>query len=137
MSHFTITLVTKFLKVVEIFTLTSLYIHNLLLCCCNTETNTGPKCFSLLFCHWDLNGVTAQNFHNSLLQSYSTQHDFDQAFLSEAFINFSSENAHDWLKIDGFNLIRSDQFSSSREDAVCIHYKEHSSWKDRGSVKSK
>lgn len=77
MSHFTITLVTKFLKVVEIFTLKSLYIHNLLLCCCNTETNTGPKCFSLLFCHWDLNGVTAKNFHKSLLQSYITQHDFD------------------------------------------------------------
>lgn len=57
--------------------------------------------------------------------------------MSEAFINFSFENVDDWLKIDGFNLIRSDQLSSSREDAVCIHYKEHSSSKDRGSVKSK
>ena len=43
MSHTTVTLVTKFHKIVTIVTLISLCMHNLLLCCGGIETNPGPK----------------------------------------------------------------------------------------------
>ena len=49
--RFTVTLGTKFLKEVNLVMDTSLYIHNLLLCCNDIENNLGPKCSSLFFCH--------------------------------------------------------------------------------------
>ena len=54
MFHFSATLVAKFLKAVNRVTLASLYIHNLLLCCGDIETNPGMKCLSLSFYHWGL-----------------------------------------------------------------------------------
>ena len=39
--------------------------------CCDTGTNPGQKRPLLLFCHWNLNGLTAHNFNKlKLLQAY-------------------------------------------------------------------
>ena len=45
----------------------------LLICCCDVESNPGPKKqHQISFCHWSLNGLAAQNFSKfSLLQARS------------------------------------------------------------------
>ena len=80
----------------------------------------------MTFCHWNLNGVAAHKFIKvSLLQGYSTERNFDIICLSETFLNSSLDSSDGWLKIEGYNLIRSDHLSSSKKEGVCVYYKEH------------
>ena len=89
------------------------------------EINQGLKQSSLSFCHWNLNGVAAHEFIKvSLLQGYITERDLDIC-LSETFLNSSLDSEDGWLKIEGYNLIRSDQPSGSKKGGVCVYYKEH------------
>ena len=46
-------------------------------------------------------------------------------YLSETFLNSSIQSDDDKIKIDGYNLIRSDHPSDSKIGGVCIYYKEH------------
>ena len=55
----------------------------------------------------------------TLIQAYITDQNFDIVYLSETFLNSYK------LKIEGYNLIRSDHPSDSKKGGVCIHYKEH------------
>ena len=104
----------------------SLCVSNLLMLCGDIEVNPGPKYSFLTFCHWNLNGLTAHdNIKISLLQAYVTQYNCDIICLSETFLNFSIQNDDDRIKIEGYNLIRSDQASDSKKGRVCIYYKEH------------
>ena len=106
----------------------SLSVSNSLMQCGDTEANPGPKYSSLTFCHWNLNGLTAHdNIKISLLQAYVTQYNCDIICLSETFLNSSIQNDDDRIKIDGYNLIRSDHPSDSKKGGVCIYYKEHMS----------
>ena len=94
-----------------------LYIKILLYFCGDTEINPGPKRSSLTFCHWNLNGVAAHEFIKvSLLQGYITERNFDIC-LSETFLNSSLDSEDDRLKIEGYNLIRSDHPSGSKKEA--------------------
>ena len=88
--------------------------------CGDIEINPGPKCSSLTFCHWNLNGVAEV----SLLQGYITECNFDIC-LSETFPNSSLDSEDDRLKIEGYNLRRSDHPSGSKKGGVCVYYKEH------------
>ena len=45
--------------------------------------------------------------------------------LSETFVNSSIENDDYRLKIDGYNLIRSDHPGGFKKRGVCIYFKEH------------
>ena len=95
-------------KLTNIFLFIS--IVNLLCRCGDIETNPGLKYSSLIFCHWNLNGLTA---HDSMkislvLQAYILQHNYDITCLSETFLNSSTESNDDRISIDGYNLIRSD-----------------------------
>ena len=68
----------RFLKIADITVFLLFFIQNLLSCCGDIEENPGPKYSSLTFCHWNLNGLTAQDSTIiSLLQAYITQHNYD------------------------------------------------------------
>ena len=113
-------------KNIKIMAFLFLCILNLIIQCGDIETNPGPKYSSLKFCHWNLNGMTAHDSVKiSLLEAYITQHNYDMICLSETFLNSSIQSDDDKIKIDGYNLIRSDHPSDSKRGGVCIYYKEH------------
>ena len=105
-------------KLTNIFLFIS--IVNLLCRCGDIDTNPGLKYSSLIFCHWNLNGLTP---HYSMkislvLQAYILQHNYDITCLSETFLNSSIESNDDRISIDGYNLIRSDH--PSRDGSVFV-----------------
>ena len=125
-SFSTFRFLTNILQLVDVEILFLLYIKILLYCCGDIEINPGPKRSSLTFCHWNLNGVAAHEFIKvSLLQGYMTERNFDIICLSETFLNSSLDSEDDRLKIEGYNLIRSDHPSDSKKGGVCVYYKEH------------
>ena len=127
--------ITKLPKMVKTTIFLSLCISNLLMQCGDIEVNPGPKYSSLTFCHWNLNGLTAHdNIKISLLQAYVTQYNCDIICISETFLNSSIQNDDDRIKIDGYNLIRSDHPSDSKKGGVCIYYKEHISLIKRDDI---
>ena len=119
-------LIAKISKKTKITIFLFLCTLNLLIQCGDIETNPGPKSSSLQFCHWNLNGITAhQSIKISLLQAYITQRNYDIICLSETFLNSSIQSDDDKIKVDGYNLLRSDHPSDSKRGGVCIYYKEH------------
>ena len=103
--------------------------------CGDIEVNSGPKYSSLTFCFWNLNSLTAHdNIKISLLQVYVTQYICDITYLSETFLNTSTQNDHDRIKIDGYNLIRSDHPNDSKKGGVCIYYKKNISLIKRDDI---
>ena len=77
----------------------------------------------MTFYHWKLNGLTAHdNIKISLLQAYATQHICDTMCLSETFLDSSIQNDDGGVKIDGYNLIKSDHPSDSKKGGICIYY---------------
>ena len=116
----------RFLKIADITVFVLFFIQNLLSCCGDIEENPGPKYSSLTFCHWNLNGLTAHDSTKiSLPQAYITQHNYDIICLTETFLNSSILSHDNRIKIDGYNLIRSDHPSDSKKGGVCIYYNEH------------
>ena len=98
-------------------------IHLLLVCGGDIEINAGPTTKKQIsFCHWNLNGLTAQNFTKvSLLQALSITHDYDIICLSEMFLDSSISNYDERINIKGYNLLRADHPSNKKEEAfVCI-----------------
>ena len=90
----------------------------MLYCCGDVGINPGPKQSSLTFCHWNLNGAAAHEFIKvSLLEGYITERNFDIICLSETFLNSSLDSEDDRLKIEEYNLIRSDHPSGSKKEA--------------------
>ena len=78
-------------------------IHLLLVCGGDIEINAGPTTKKQIsFCHWNLNGLTAQNFTKvSLLQALSVTHDYDIICLSETFLDSSISNDDERINIKG------------------------------------
>ena len=93
------------------------------------ETNPGPDMSNnqnLSFCHWNLNGIAANNFVKiTLLEAYNAIHSFDVICLSETFLD--SDYSHDdpRLELQGYVMVRSDHPSDTKRGGVCIYYKEH------------
>ena len=82
------------------------------------DINPGPKQSSMTFCHSISNSICAHGFIKiSLLQEDLTEHNFDIICLSEAFLNLSLDSKGDRSKINGYNLIRSDYPSGSKNEA--------------------
>ena len=79
----------------------------LLLCHGDVESNSGPRkssnCQPLKLCHWNLNSIL---------------------FYSISFLSPSVSSTLDSLNIDGYNLVRSDDPSSSKRGGVCCYFKE-------------
>ena len=116
----------RFLKIADITVFLLSFIQNLLSCCGDIEENPRPKYSSLTFCHWNLNGLTAHDSTKiSRLQAFITQRNYDIICLTETFLNSSIPSDDTKIKIDGYNLIRSDHPSDSKKGGVCIYYKKH------------
>ena len=92
----------------------------------DTEENPCPKpkpCQSFSICHWNVNSVSAHNFSKvSLLRAYISIHKFDVICISETFLNSDTAFDDDNLKIEGYNIVRSDHPSNSRRGGVCMYY---------------
>ena len=89
----------------------------------------------MTFCHWNLNGLTARrNIKILLLQVYVTQYNCYIICLSETYLTSYIQNDDDRIKIDGYNLIRSDHPSDSKKGGVCIYYKEQISLIKRDDI---
>ena len=117
--------IIKLPKITKVIVLLFLCITNLLSQCGDIETNPGPRFSSLTFCHWNLNGLTAHDsIKISLLQAFITQHNYDIICLSET-LNSSIHSDDNRIKLNEYNLIRSDHPSDSKRGGVCIYYKEH------------
>ena len=88
------------------------------------EENMGPnpssnQSFSI--CHWTLNSISAHNFIKvSLLRSYISTHKFDVICISETYLDSNTSDDDDNLKIAGYNLIRTDHPSNTKQGGVCI-----------------
>ena len=92
----------------------------------DVEENAGPKpkpCQSFSICHWNVNSVSAYNFSKvSLLRAYIFIHKFDVICISETFLNSDTAFDDDNLKIEGYNIVRSDHPSNSRRGGVFMYY---------------
>ena len=92
----------------------------------DVEENPGPKpkpCQSVSVCHWNVNSVSAHNFSRvSLLRAYVSIHEFEVICISETFLNSETAFDDDKLKIEGYNIVRSDHLFNSRRGAVCVYY---------------
>ena len=119
-------MLTELPKIAEITLFLGFCIPSLLFRCGDNEKKPGPTYSSLIFCHWNLNGLTAHDsIKISLLQAYVTQHNYDIICLSETFLNSSIDSSDTRILIDRYNLMRSDHSSDSKRGGVCIYYKEH------------
>ena len=100
------------------------YLRNLRFRCGDIKTNPGSRYSSLTFCHWNLNVITAHDpIKTSLLQAYITKHNYDITCLSETFLNSCIKTNNDRISIDGYNLMRADHPSDSKNGEVCIYHK--------------
>ena len=116
----------RFLKIADITVFLLFFIQNLLACCGDIEENPGPKCSSLTFCHWNLNGLTARDSTKiSLLQANITHRNYDIIPLTGTFLNSSILSNDNRIKTAGYNLIRSGHPSDLEKGGVCIYHKEH------------
>ena len=98
----------------------------LLNCCGDIEINPGSRQSSLTFFHWNLNGIASHDFiKTSLLHGYIIDCNFGIICLSETFLKSSFNREDDKLKIEGYNLIRSDNPSALKKGGECIYYNEH------------
>ena len=78
-----------------------------------------------LTCYWKLNSIsTTHSFIKvSLSKAYISMCNFDIIFLSETYINSSIICDDDNLEISGYDLIRVDHPSNSRQGGVSANYK--------------
>ena len=100
----------------------------LLTVCGDIETNPGPSndAKSLSICHWNLNGISTQNYVKlSMIEAYNALYNYDIICISETFLNSSQSDNDSTLKLKGYELIRSDHPSNTKRGGVCLYYKEH------------
>ena len=100
----------------------------LLTICGDIETNPGPSndAKSLSICHWNLNGISTQNYVKlSMIEAYNALYNYDIICISETFLDSSHSDNNSALKLKGYELIRSDHPSNTKRGGVCLYYKEH------------
>ena len=93
------------------------------------EFNPGPKsnsCKKLSVCHWNLNNISSHNISKvSLLNAYTSLHNFDIICLSETYVDSSILSHDPNLEVQGYDLIRANHPSNVKRGVVCIYYKNH------------
>ena len=113
----------------QICLLLNLFIqHFLLILCGDIEINPGPSndTKSLSVCHWNLNGIAAQNYVKlSMLEAYNALHNYDIICISETYLDSSLSHNDPTLQLQGYELIRSDHSSNTKRGEVCLYYKNH------------
>ena len=100
--------------------------------------NPGPEKSrgqDISLCHWNLNGITANNFIKiSLLEAYISVHDFDLICITETFLDSDCSSDDPRLSLQGYAMIRSDHPSGTKRGGVCIYYKEHLAFVRRNDI---
>ena len=93
------------------------------------ELKPGPKsndCKKLSVCHWNLNNISSHNISKvSLLNAYTSLHNFDIICLSETYLDSSILSHDPNLEVQGYDLIRANHPSNVKRGGVCIYYKNH------------
>ena len=99
----------------------------LIICSGDIETNPGPKKNTKVsFCHWNLNGVAANNFSKlSLLQAMAITHDQGIICLSQTFSDSWFNSLDNRINIERYNLLREDLPNDTNGGGVCMYFKEH------------
>ena len=62
-------------------------------------------------------------YYISLLRAYISTHKFDVICISETYLDSDTSDDDDNLKIAGYNLIRADHPSNTKQGGICICYK--------------
>ena len=96
------------------------------------ESNPGPneRDNSLSICHWNLNSVWVDEFAKiAQITAFFNVHKFDIFCIGESFLDSSIETDDSRLKIDNYELLRSDHPSNSRQGGVCLYHRDHISVK--------
>ena len=105
------------------------YIKLILVISGDIENNPGPinlKDQNFSIYHWNLNGITANNFIKiSLLEAYNAVHNVDIICITETFLDSSYLRDDERLRLQGYAMIISDHTSNTKRGGVCIFYKEH------------
>ena len=105
-----------------------LYIFLILLLSWDIEINPGPNKNqekSLSVCHWNLNSLWVDDFIKvTLLSAFLSAHKFDILCLSETFLDSSISDDDPRLSINGYNLLRCDHPSNSKQGGVCVYYRD-------------
>ena len=103
---------TTYLFVFELcFSINHFSSHFLLIMSGDIETNPGPnnETKSISICHWNLNGISTQNFVKlSMLEAYNSIYDHDIICLSETYLNSPQSGNDPALNLQGYELVRSD-----------------------------
>ena len=134
---FTLKYITSYLYLFELCLTLNLFVqYFLLIISGDIETNPGPhNKHSLSICHWNLNGISAQNYVKlSMLEAYNAIHDYDIICVSETYLNFPQSGNDPALKLKGYELIRSDHPSNTKRGGVFLYYKEHLPLKCRNDI---
>ena len=91
----------------------------------DVETNPVPqskRCQEFSICHWNLNSIATHSFIKvSLLNAYISIYNYDVICLSETYLDpciLSNDK-----KILGYELIREDHPSNSKQGGVCVSYR--------------
>ena len=103
-------------------------IELLLTLCGDVEQNYGTvkEKSHITFCHWNLNGLMANNsIKVSLLQTGPVTNDYDIICHTETVLDSSTENDDDRISIPGYNLLPADHPCNTKRESVCIYYKDH------------
>ena len=86
----------------------------------DVEEKSGPKpkpCQSFSICHWNVNSASAHNFSKvSLLRACISLHKYDVICISETSLYSDTAFDDDNLKIEGYNIVKSDHPSNFRRD---------------------
>ena len=90
----------------------------LILQCGDVQINPGP----LTFCHWNLRGLTINNFmKKSLLQAFLSVNNFDIIILGETHL--TSKIADTELDIEGYSFKRCDHPDDDSRGGIGIYHK--------------
>ena len=95
----------------------------------DTETNPGPEKEKLknlfFFCYWNVNSLIAQNLSKiSLSETYNAIYKHDVLCISESSFYSSVLEGERNLQLIGYNMIRADHPSNSKQGGICIFFKE-------------
>ena len=86
------------------------------------ETNPGPNQWkNLSICHWNLNGLTSHNFIKlTMLEAFISSENHDIVFISETFLNSSTDIKDPAINIEGYELARRDNPHDTKRGGVCL-----------------
>ena len=105
-------------------------INILLLCSGTVHPNPGwvfPDAYEqniLSVCHWNLNGLLANNFvKNTLLEAFLETYKYDIVILSETFITSKIKTDQNGLKTNGYTMKRCDHPSDDPRGGIYVYHK--------------